>query len=60
MIVKDDNGISKVVRGVPGFDVAKVDNLNVEILSPGAHGIRLVIWTKSAIESLKDRWKENA
>ncbi|MCD6478195.1 MAG: 50S ribosomal protein L4 [Candidatus Aenigmarchaeota archaeon] len=60
LIVKDDNGISKVVRGVPGFDVAKVDNLNVEILSPGAHGIRLVIWTKSAIESLKDRWKENA
>ena len=52
IVVKDDEKISKIAENIPGVSVADVKNLNSELLSPGAHGIRLTIWTKSAIESL--------
>ena len=51
IVVSEDKGISKAVRNL-GVDVAKADQLNAEILSPGAHGARLVIWTESAIKGI--------
>ncbi len=50
-IVSEDKGLSKAVKNL-GLEVARTDQLNAEILSPGAHGARLVIWTESAIKSL--------
>ena len=52
MYKRQDDGIVKATKNIPGVDVVDVKNLNAEILSPGAHGIRLTIWTKSAIEAL--------
>ena len=52
IVVKSDEGISKAAKNT-GVDVVKVNELNAELLSPGAHGIRLTIWSKSAFEEMK-------
>lgn len=52
MIITKDEGIVKAASNIPGLDVVDVNNLNAELLSPGSHGIRLTIWTKSSIEKL--------
>ena len=52
IVITKDEGIVDAAKNIPGIDVINVKNLNAEILSPGSHGIRLTIWTKSAIESL--------
>jgi large subunit ribosomal protein L4e len=56
IVVGEDSGISKAARNLPGVDIAEVQGLNAELLAPGTHPGRLVVWTKSAIERLK---KEN-
>jgi len=52
IVIAKDEGIVEAAKNIPGVDVIDVKNLNAEILSPGGHGIRLTVWTKSAIESL--------
>lgn len=54
LIVAEDLGISKASENLPGVDVVEVENLNVELLAPGAHPGRLTIWTKSAISRLDE------
>ncbi len=51
LVIAEDKGVSKAVAGL-GLDVVNAKQLNAELLSPGAHGARLVIWTESAIRSL--------
>ncbi|MHA1735458.1 MAG: 50S ribosomal protein L4, partial [Candidatus Thorarchaeota archaeon] len=46
-------GISMGARNLPGVDVVEVHGLNAELLAPGTHPGRLVVWTKSAIERLE-------
>jgi len=53
IVIKKDEGLGKACKNLAGLDFVEVGNLNAEMLSPGAHGIRLTIWSKSAIESLK-------
>lgn len=52
LVIEKDKGIAKATNNIPGIDVIDLEKLNTEILSPGSHGIRLTIWTKSAIEKL--------
>jgi len=54
IVVSEDNGIIKAARNIPGVDVSKVKDLNVELLAPGTHPGRLTIWTKSSIEALRE------
>ena len=54
IVVAQDEGISKAGKNLPGVDVCLVENLNVELLAPGAMPGRLTIFTKSAIEKLKE------
>ncbi|MFW9834682.1 MAG: 50S ribosomal protein L4 [Candidatus Thorarchaeota archaeon] len=56
IVVGEDSGISRAARNLPGVDIAEVHGLNAELLAPGTHPGRLVVWTKSAIERLE---KEN-
>jgi large subunit ribosomal protein L4e len=56
IVVGEDKGIIRSARNLPGVDIAEVHGLNAELLAPGTHPGRLVVWTKSAIERLK---KEN-
>jgi len=54
MVVAENKGIMEAARNIPGLDVFTVNNLNAELLAPGAHPGRLTIWTSSAIEKLNE------
>jgi len=56
IVVGEDKGISKAARNLPGVDIAEVQGLNAELLAPGTHAGRMVVWTTSAIARLE---KEN-
>lgn len=53
IVVAEDEGIVKAARNIPGVDVVKTANLNIEFFAPGAHGTRLTVYTESAIDELK-------
>jgi large subunit ribosomal protein L4e len=52
IVVAENKGIFKAATNIPGVDVATVNNLNAEMLAPGAHPGRLTLWTDGAIEQL--------
>jgi large subunit ribosomal protein L4e len=52
IVVNEDNGILESAQNIPGVDIAKLDDLDVELLAPGTHAGRLTVWTKSAIENI--------
>jgi len=52
IVINENKGIAEAARNIPGVDIVKVDSLNVELLSPGAHPGRLTMWTNSAFEKL--------
>ncbi|MFW9818812.1 MAG: 50S ribosomal protein L4 [Candidatus Thorarchaeota archaeon] len=52
IVIKDDFGIIKAARNIPGTDVIKIENLSISNLAPGGSGGRLIIWTQSAINDL--------
>jgi len=54
-VVKDDKGLGYAARNLAGADFSTIESLNVELLAPGADAGRLVIWSKSAMVSLKER-----
>ncbi len=56
IVVSEDFGIRKAASNLPGVEVARVEDLNAELLAPGAHPGRLVVWTKSAFTSLDGIW----
>jgi large subunit ribosomal protein L4e len=41
-------------RNYVGIDFAEVKSLNVEMLAPGGHGGRLILWTESALKKLDE------
>lgn len=54
IVVNEKKGIEKAVRNIPGVEVSIPRELNVKLLSPGAHGIRFTLWSDEAIKYLKD------
>ena len=59
LVITEDKGISVAARNLPGVDITIVRNLNAELLAPGAKPGRLVVWTKSAFNSLDELWGRN-
>ncbi len=53
IVVSNDQGIGKAARNLPGVDVVEVNGLNADLLAPGTHPGRLVVWSKSAIKRLE-------
>jgi large subunit ribosomal protein L4e len=53
VVVGTDSGIGMAARNLPGVDVTEVHALNAELLAPGTHAGRLVVWTRSALERLE-------
>jgi large subunit ribosomal protein L4e len=53
MVVGTDEGIGLAARNLPGVEITEVQGLNAEMLAPGTHPGRLVLWTESAIERLR-------
>jgi large subunit ribosomal protein L4e len=58
IVVGEDNGIGYAARNLTGVEVVDIYSLNAELLAPGAHPGRLVIWTQSAFEQLDEVWME--
>jgi large subunit ribosomal protein L4e len=52
LVILKDQGILKGARNIPGVDICTVTLLNAELLAPGGHPGRLVVWTESAIKEL--------
>jgi large subunit ribosomal protein L4e len=58
IVIKEDFGILKASRNVPGVESVKIDDLSIEMLAPGGQLGRFVIWTQSAFNELKQKYKE--
>ncbi len=54
IVVGQDDGIRNAAKNLPGVDVVLVEELNTEHLAPGTHAGRLTLWTKSAIEYMRE------
>jgi large subunit ribosomal protein L4e len=53
VIYKEDNGISRAFRAIPGVDLACVDRMNLLQLAPGGTFGRLIVWTEPAFKQLQ-------
>jgi len=54
LVVAKDEGILKAASNIPGVDAVLAEDLTVEDLAPGAHPGRITLWSKSAIEAIKE------
>jgi len=54
VVIKDDFGIVKASRNIPGVDVIKFENMSIANLAPGGLSGRLILWTQSAFNDLKN------
>jgi large subunit ribosomal protein L4e len=52
IVVAENKGIFDAASNLLGVNVAAVNDLNAEMLAPGAHPGRLTLWTNGAIEQL--------
>ncbi len=52
IVTASNSEVLKAAKNLPGVDVVEARNLNVELLAPGGHAGRLVVYTKSAINYL--------
>ncbi len=53
IVVSKDCNLLVSGKNIPGVDIIKVNNLNAEILAPGAMPGRLTLWSKDAIDKLE-------
>ncbi len=58
IVVTNDRGLGKAAGGIPGLEVARVDNLSVIDLAPGGVPGRLTLWTESALGTLSAKERE--
>lgn len=54
LVYNEDKGVERAFRNIPGVDLMQVDTLDILKLAPGGHLGRLVIWSESAFERLRD------
>jgi large subunit ribosomal protein L4e len=52
IVVTENTSLFNAASNIPGVTVAKVNNLNAEMLAPGTHPGRLTLWANGAIEQL--------
>jgi large subunit ribosomal protein L4e len=57
IVVSKDEGIGKAAANIPGVEVCQVEDVCTECLAPGTQPARLVIWSASAFEKLKEFFK---
>jgi len=53
LVIKDDFGIIKALKNIPGTEIVKIENLSIDNLAPGGFPGRLILWTQSAFNELK-------
>merc|ERR1719181_1996705 len=52
VIYKEDNGIVRAMRNIPGVETASVNSLNLLQVAPGGNFGRFIIWTEGAFDKL--------
>ncbi|MFW9772983.1 MAG: 50S ribosomal protein L4 [Promethearchaeota archaeon] len=52
LVIKEDFGIIKAARNIPGVDIVKIEDLSIDHLAPGGLPGRLIIWAQSAFNDL--------
>jgi len=57
IVYSEDRGVVKAFRNIPGIDLEKATDLNVEDLAPGTHPGRLTVYTESALKMLSEKFK---
>ncbi len=57
IIVKEDNGISRAARNIPGVEVSTLSSLRVEKLAPGGSPHIITIWSESAAKGVAEAIK---
>jgi large subunit ribosomal protein L4e len=55
IVAAADRGLGKAARNLAGVDFATVDDLNAELLAPGATAGRLTVWTESSLQKLAEK-----
>ena len=53
IVIKEDFGIYKAARNIPGVEIVNIVKLNCNQLAPGTHAGRLVVWSQSAFQALQ-------
>jgi len=54
IVIKDDFGIVKASRNIPGTDIIKLENISLNNLAPGGVSGRLILWSQSAFNELNN------
>merc|ERR1712146_92239 len=54
IVYKNDNGVVKSFRNIPGVNLVPVEALNVLKIAPGGHVGRFLIFTEDAAKALDD------
>merc|ERR1719247_3432528 len=54
VVYKENNGIARAFRAIPGVELCSVDRLNLLQLAPGGTFGRLIVWTAPAFKALQD------
>lgn len=57
IVISEDEGIAKAAKNISGVDICQIQNLNAELLAPGAQAGRLVVWSESSIGKLDALFK---
>jgi len=56
IVISKNNGIIKAANNIPGVEVSTVTRLNIELLAPGTHAGRAVVWTESAVNEVGEKY----
>lgn len=57
IIIKEDFGIVKASRNIPGIEIINIENLSIDKLAPGGMVGRLIIWTQAAFNELNNKFE---
>ncbi|MGC8851415.1 MAG: 50S ribosomal protein L4 [Candidatus Micrarchaeia archaeon] len=55
IVIGEDKGVWRAARNIPGVDVARVEELDAELLAPGGDAGRLALWTASALNKMQEK-----
>lgn len=55
LVVSETCPVITAAQNIPGIDIVIVENLNAELLAPGAMPGRITLWTEKAVASLGEK-----
>jgi len=59
IVYKEDNGITRAFRNLPGVELCQVSRLNLLQLAPGSHLGRFIVWSAGAFDELNTIYGNN-